>query len=207
VAITLAEPRERRLLDNIERLTRQSITIERIPTVADLRARQLELTTDAVREHLDAQDLDQFRSVVDALADGRDLETVALAAVKLVHELGGATLDEVEIPDVTTRPARAAERKSAPSGGDKRRLADSQRTARVYVGAGKSSRVRPNDLVGAIANETSLSGREIGAIWVSDHYSVVEVPEAAVDEVITAMSRTTVKGKRVTVRRYRDEPR
>jgi ATP-dependent RNA helicase DeaD len=212
VAITLAEPRERRLLDNIERVTRQPIAVERIPTVSDLRARQLELTTEAVREHVGADDLERFRTVVDALVADHDLETVALAAVRLVHELSGATLDEVEIPDVTAarpRPERSAERRGAPgsAGVDKRRLADTQPTARIYVGAGRSSRVRPNDLVGAIANETRLSGRDIGAIWVADHYSVVEIPESAVDEVIAAMSRTTVKGKRVTVRRYRDEPR
>jgi ATP-dependent RNA helicase DeaD len=208
VAITLAEPRERRLLDNIERVTRQPIPIERIPTVADLRARQLELTTEAVREHLGADDLERFRTVVDALIADHDLETVALAAVRLVHELSGATLDEVEIPDATLPRAKPERRgASSPPSGDKRRLADTQRTARIYVGAGRSSRIRPNDLVGAIANETRLSGRDIGAIRVADHYSVVEVPESAVDEVIAAMSRTTVKGKRVTVRRYRDEPR
>ena len=45
VAITLAEPREQRLLFNIEKLTKQKIAIERVPTVADLRARQIESVT------------------------------------------------------------------------------------------------------------------------------------------------------------------
>src|SRR5204863_3600660 len=44
VAITLAEPREHRLLKNIEQLTRQKIAVEKVPTVADLRARRMELT-------------------------------------------------------------------------------------------------------------------------------------------------------------------
>ena len=52
VAITLAEPREQRLLFNIEKLTKQKIAIERVPTVADLRARQIEQTVSAVREAL-----------------------------------------------------------------------------------------------------------------------------------------------------------
>jgi ATP-dependent RNA helicase DeaD len=52
VAITLAEPREQRLLFNIEKLTKQKIAIERVPTVADLRARQIEQTVTAVREAL-----------------------------------------------------------------------------------------------------------------------------------------------------------
>ena len=104
VAITLAEPRQRRLLDNIERLTKQTIKIEKIPTVADLRARQMELTLDQVREALESgDDLDRFRAVVDALADEFELADVALAAVKLVHEASGATEDHEEIPDIATR--------------------------------------------------------------------------------------------------------
>ena len=50
VAITLAEPREHRLLKTIERVTKQKIAIEKVPTVADLRARRLELTRAALRE-------------------------------------------------------------------------------------------------------------------------------------------------------------
>ena len=49
-AITLAEPREQRQLANIERLTKQQISIEKIPTVADLRARQMQLTLVGLRE-------------------------------------------------------------------------------------------------------------------------------------------------------------
>ena len=106
VAITLAEPRQRRLLDNIERLTRQTIRIEKIPTVADLRARQMELTLDQVREAIESEGLDRFRAVVDALADEFELVDVALAAVKLVHEASGATDDVEEIPDIASRHDR-----------------------------------------------------------------------------------------------------
>ncbi len=41
---------------------------------------------------------------------------------------------------------------------------------------GRKAGVRPGDLVGAIANETGLSGREIGPIRITDNYSVVGVP-------------------------------
>ena len=52
VAITLAEPREHRMLKTIERATKQKITVEKIPTVADLRERRLDLTRAALRESL-----------------------------------------------------------------------------------------------------------------------------------------------------------
>jgi ATP-dependent RNA helicase DeaD len=105
VAITLAEPRQRRLLSNIERLTRQTIAIEKIPTVADLQARQMELTLDQVRESVESGDLDRFRAVVDALSDEFDPVDVALAAVKLVHEASGATDDVRRSPTSRHAPS------------------------------------------------------------------------------------------------------
>src|SRR3954451_24121826 len=100
VAITLAQPREHRMLKTIERVTKQPITIEKIPTVADLRARRLELTRAALEESLLEDDLESFRVVVEGLAEDYDVMDVAAAAVKLAHELAGGDPDEEEIPDV-----------------------------------------------------------------------------------------------------------
>jgi ATP-dependent RNA helicase DeaD len=76
----------------------------------------------------------------------------------------------------------------------------------VFVGAGRSAKMRPADLVGAITGETRLSGREIGAIEISDRFSLVEVPESAIDEVIAALRRGTIKGKKPTIRRDKARP-
>ena len=222
-AITLAEPREQRLLGNIERLTKQKIAIEKVPTVADLRARQIELTLETLRESLGSEDLENYRGVVDALAGECDLRDVALAAIKLAHAATGATIDEKEIPDASqrmdrdrdkggpnkSRPDKGGPNKGRPEPGrsDRGPMSDAGRfsggeTARVYIGAGRKDGVRPGDLVGAIANETNLSGREIGPIKVSEHFAIVGVPEGALDDVIQALKRTTIKGKKATIRRY-----
>ena len=74
---------------------------------------------------------------------------------------------------------------------------------RLFVGAGRAAGIRPKDLVGAITGESKVSGREIGAIEIADRFSLVEVPEAAADDVIAALKGTTIKGKRPTVRRER----
>ena len=77
----------------------------------------------------------------------------------------------------------------------------SEGMTRLFVGAGRESGIRPGDLVGAIAGETSLSGKDIGAIEIAGRFCLVEVPDGAVNEVISAMKNTTLKGKRVNVRR------
>jgi ATP-dependent RNA helicase DeaD len=199
VAITLAEPREHRMLKTIERATRRQIPIEKLPTVADLRARRLELTRSALEETLVEGGLDQFRVVLDALTDEHDVVEIALAAVKLAHEATSTAGDEeAEIPDIAARPDRPARS----SGGKPNR-----RMSRVYVGAGRMSGIRPKDLVGAIAGESTVSGRDIGAIEVSDRFSLVEVPEASVQEVIGALRGTTIKGKKATIRRHKETAR
>ena len=55
--------------------------------------------------------------------------------------------------------------------------------------------------MGAITGESSLSGRQIGGIEITDRFSLVEVPAAAADEVITALRATMIKGRKATVRR------
>jgi ATP-dependent RNA helicase DeaD len=232
VAITLAEPRQRRQLANIERVTGARIEIEKIPTVADVRARQMELTLDQVREALEDGELDRFRAVVDALADEFDLVDVALAAVKLVHEASGAEPDEEEIPDLSARPERRpdrGDRGDRGGRGDRRDRPDRDRgdrdrgrperggerpprragaggpVGRLYIGAGRQDRVRPQDLVGAIAGETHLRGDQIGAIRIFDRFSLVEVPADAVDQVIDAMRATTIRGRKASVRRDRGD--
>ena len=93
------------MLKAIERLTGQRITLEKLPTVTDLRARRLELTRTALQASLETDDLERFRVVLDSLTDEFDVENVALAAVKLLHEAAGGDVDEEEIPSAADRTA------------------------------------------------------------------------------------------------------
>ncbi|HEY3788910.1 MAG TPA: DEAD/DEAH box helicase, partial [Urbifossiella sp.] len=99
-AITLAEPKEHRILKNIERATGKKIEVGRVPTVADLRTRRLELTRQAIQAVIEAGDLDHYRVVVEALSSEFDVMDIALAATKLAHRLetGEDPGAEEEIP-------------------------------------------------------------------------------------------------------------
>ena len=91
--------------------TRSKITVEKLPTVADLRARRLEMTRSAIEELLVEGDLDRFRVVLDALTDEHDVVEIALAAVKLAHEASGQPDDdEAEIPEVREPRAKTRQR-------------------------------------------------------------------------------------------------
>jgi ATP-dependent RNA helicase DeaD len=205
VAITLVEPREHRMIKVIERVTKQRITVEKVPTIADLRARRLELTRAALQESLLTDDLERFRVVVETLADEFDVMDVALAAVKLAHESSGREADEEEIPEVADATVRKRpDIHDAARRGGRRRPQTGGETARVFLGVGRSVGIRPQDLVGAITGESHLGGCDIGAIEIADRFSLVEVPESAADEVIAALRHTTIKGRKPAVRRERD---
>lgn len=211
VAITLAEPRQRRLLGNIERLTKQTIEIRTVPSVADLRTRQIEVTRSRVLESLMETDLEDYVAVLDGVDDEHDYRSIALAAIKLFHHERGAVTDEAEIPDVSEprskgkpRQRDGAERGPKGKGGKKPKGNVGPGTGLIYVGLGRKAGMRPGDLVGAIANETDLTGREIGPIRISDNYSVVGVPEQAVDTVVRAIRTTTIRGKKAKARPFVD---
>jgi ATP-dependent RNA helicase DeaD len=190
VAITLAEPREHRLLKMLR------LKVEKLPTLADLRARRLELTRAALEETLKEDDFERFRVVLDTLAGEHDVVEIALAAVKLAHEASGQLdEDEDEIPDAAERKPKAANARAA-----------RRNMTRLFIGAGRTNGVRPRDLVGAIAGESSVDGRSIGSIEVSDRFSIVEVPDENAQEIIAALRASTIKGKKATVRRDRTAP-
>jgi ATP-dependent RNA helicase DeaD len=218
-AITLAEPREHRLLRAIESFTRQKIEVATVPTVADLRARRLDLTRASLREQLLAGGFDDVRVVVDTLAREFDIVDIAAAAVKLAHAVDAGADGDREIPAAV--PPAARERPGRERGSPKRfsagavvgRAGEGRRdrppmesSARLFIGAGREAGIRPGDLVGAITGEAGIDSRDLGAIEIADRFSLIDVPESRADEIMQALRATTLRGRKVNVRRDRDAP-
>jgi ATP-dependent RNA helicase DeaD len=244
VAITLAEPREHRLLRFIERVTGQPITIEPVPTVADLRARRSDVARETLRQAIVGGEFGSAREIVAALAAEFDVFDVAAAAVMLL-DAKRAQDDETEIPSPSSRPSYAREapatrpalareapaarrireaaasskpspRPAAPAPAwvpaavtakpakpVKRATSPSGEMARLWIGGGRKGKIRPTDLVGAIVNETRVDAKAIGSIVISDRHATVEVPASQADDIIAALASTTIKGRRLPVRRDR----
>ncbi|WP_420451315.1 DEAD/DEAH box helicase [Ilumatobacter sp.] len=225
IAITLGGPKDRRRIEDIARRTRQAIDIGTVPSVADLVERRIATTRSEVEALLDpaapASELDaRYRSLVEGLAEDHDPVAVAVAAVRLVHEATGRTRAEQEIPDTGSRPDRTRDRQR-PSGGRERRddrtpsrrgpdrpLRNPDGTHHVEAGfvslqfnLGRSAGVRPGDLVGAIANEASIDGKDIGAIKINDRSAFVQVPERHAGTVLRSMDGAKIRNKSVRVRR------
>jgi ATP-dependent RNA helicase DeaD len=185
VAITLVDPRERRVLRIIEGLTKQPIEIVALPTAAALRARRLDITRAALKERLVAGGLDDMRAVVESLAHDFDLIDIAAAAVAMMHDEAEAASAAVASPEP-----------SAPVEADV-----SGPLTVLYIGAGRDAGIRPGDIVGAITGEAKITNRQVGGIRVGRDHTLVEVPEALAERVITALRRTNLRGRKVDVKR------
>ncbi len=215
VALTLAEPREQRQLKFIQRITKQKIENSRVPSSADLRARWLDLTEEAVRDSAASPSEDSvYKAVLDNLSVDLDSDQIALAAIQIAHDALSPEIKGEDIPDLSEqwdeprregkgkqRHDRGKSRKDQSANSKRNRKGkDPRKVQRLFVSAGRNTGLRPQDLVGAIANETGLSGAEIGAIRISDRHATVEVPSQDAQRVIAALNKTRLKGNRVKVR-------
>jgi ATP-dependent RNA helicase DeaD len=224
VAITLVEPREHRMLRNIEGATRSKLAIAHLPTVADLRERRTEILRANLREALLAEGYDRFRGVVEPLSEEFDVVDIALAAVSLIEGAGAQDADEVELsspPLVAGPPPRGAGpsprgagpsprgtrtgkppyRPAGPGGQSTDRPGSGGPWVRLFVGGGRRAGIRPGDLVGAITNEAGVPGSVVGAIQINDAFSLVDVQAAVADDVGRALAGATIRGRRLQVRR------
>lgn len=201
VAITVVEPREQTMLRNIERVTGQKIELARVPTAADLKICRLERTKKAIRATIEVGELDEFREIIDSLGKEFDATAVALAAFKLAHRAEvGDTEDGEDIVVAAPEPARAEVKARG-----KKVRSPGPRLARLFINAGREAGVSPKDLVGAIANEAGLPGRDIRGIEITERFSLVEIPEDAAEHVIESLNGARLRGRRINVRRDRQD--
>ena len=193
VALTFVTPGQVRFMEAIERHTRRPLERARVPSVAQLRMAQLAGLTDRLRE-VDRSDAEPLHAFIASLVDDMSPLDVATAALQILLDAERSGAEDVDIPEAAL-PTR---RPPAP----KRRRGEGARPmTTLFVGIGGRGRLRPNDLVGAIAGESGLPGHAIGNIQILPHFSLVDVPADAADAVIEALRRTTLRGKKVKVRR------
>jgi ATP-dependent RNA helicase DeaD len=209
VAITLAEPRERSLLRNIERLTGRRLEMGTVPSLTDLRARRLEVTKASLKDAIAAGGNEGFRAVVDSLVPEFEVLEIAAAAVKLVHEAGERSEEAV-----TKAPAKPSSTPpppppTAPRGRPARAKAGTigSPLARIYVSIGRAAGVQPSDLVGAIAGDPNLDGSAVGTVEIEERFSLVDVRQDRADAILETLRGSTIRGQRVTASRYDPDKR
>lgn len=204
VALSLVEPRERRMLAAIEKLLGATIPIDKVPSIADVRMLRLERSREAIEELLDDPDqqgrLEAMQEVVSEMLDERDPETVLLAAFALVHASMGGDAGAEDDRDLSVS-LEVAGRKGASGTASKRDIKrPAAGKARIWVSLGRKSGVTPSDIVGAVTGEAGLKGRDVGPVKIHEFFSLVDVPEDKARKVVKALNHCTIRGRKAKVK-------
>ncbi|WP_272887340.1 DEAD/DEAH box helicase [Stutzerimonas stutzeri] len=209
-ALLLVTPRERRMLQVIERVTNQKVAEARLPNaqqVLDARIKKLTnslspLVADAEASH---------GELLDKLIADIGCSPRALAAALLRKATNGQslTLAEVEKEQPLVPSSGPRERSDRPErSGDRERRAPiplAEGRARCRTPLGARDGIAARNLLGAILNEGGLVREAIGRIQVRDSFSLVELPEDGLDHLLGKLKDTRVGGKQLKLRRYRED--
>ncbi|HEX8393877.1 MAG TPA: DEAD/DEAH box helicase [Longimicrobium sp.] len=213
-ALTLVLPRERFLLKAIERTTGQPFEHAKVPRPEEIRARRRGRIVDSVREALAATDeLEPFRDILRPLMEEFDPMDVAAAALRVAAKKGGTEEpgSDTEIPEFEDRGGRnerhnTGEDSRGPRGRrDRHEGGTPAGKATLYIGIGRRRGIRPADIVGAIAGEARISGDRIGAIEIADQFTLVDVDEQDADAIVEKLSKASIRGRPVAIRRSRED--
>ncbi|MBG6107218.1 DEAD/DEAH box helicase [Frigoribacterium sp. CG_9.8] len=215
-AISFVTPRERRLLDAIERATRQPLTQMQLPSVEDVNVTRLTRFDDAITEALGQGDrIAGFRDIITHYMAHHDVPEVDVAAALAVVAQGETPL--LLSPERTQRAERPerVERAERPDWGDRPGRTDrperadrTQRRGRPNAGpmstyrieVGKRHKVEPRQIVGAIANEGGLSREDFGHIKILPDFSLVDLPANLPGDVLDRLKGTRISGKLIEIR-------
>jgi ATP-dependent RNA helicase DeaD len=193
VATLFITPRERRMMREIEKFTGTQIKPMKMPSRADVAARRIAVFKETLRKELQNGDLDLYVQVVTELADEgpSDMAEVAAAAARLAH---GARAVAAPVVEAAPPPSR----EPAPDRHDERDVDEPK--VRLSMAVGKKDGIRPADVVGSIANEAGISGREIGPIDIRDEITYVSIPLRLRDDVIAKLAGAKFRGRPVSLK-------
>jgi ATP-dependent RNA helicase DeaD len=210
-AILFVTPRERHLLRNIERATRQAIEPMQLPSVDTVNTQRIIRFKQKIAETLAAGELDLFRGVIEAYEQEHNVPAVEIAAAlaKLAQGetpllLAGKSADEPR-PSEQVRAERP-ERTKRDGHTDRKRPRDEpeagMETFRIEVG--HIHGVKPGNIVGAIANEAELDSQHIGRIDIRHDHSLVDLPDGMPKETFKHLQKVWVSGRQLQIRRLSD---
>ncbi len=212
-AVLFVNPRERGFLNNLERAVGQSIDRMEIPsneTINTNRVKRLQdrLLKEVTAERENHKETDILNELILNM-EGElniDAKQIALAAISL--SLGKNPLlengDESWIKQSSQRANRNGRRDDRFKKRGRNEIDNGQpdnHMERFRVEVGYRDRVKPGNLVGAIANETGLKGRMIGRIRIFENYSLVDLPKEMPPNIFNSLKKVKVMNRELQINR------
>tara|TARA_B100000073_G_scaffold153123_1_gene126348 strand:+ start:14493 stop:16268 length:1776 start_codon:yes stop_codon:yes gene_type:complete len=208
-AVLFVTPRERRFIRNLERATGQPIEQMEVPGNTAINQGRLDrlrkqLSAAATAERGNEEEAALLKELMQRVATELELSQEDLAMAALNLAIGPNPLlrhgDDDWIQNNQRhdreRPERRGDRR-----GDRPARAPEENMQRYRVEVGHRDRVKPGNLVGAIAGETGLQGRAIGRIQIFDNHSLVDLPKGMPEDVFNSLQRLRVMNRELQISR------
>jgi ATP-dependent RNA helicase DeaD len=209
-AILFVAPRERNMLRIIERATKQSIEQMKLPSVADVNEQRILKFKETVANAVRSGEGKVFQPLIEEIERERNLPAIELAAALASLLQGPAPFlltPKPAEPHEASPPARLGDEpqseREAPSGKGPRK-APQLETYRIEVG--HTHGVQPGNIVGAIANEADIDGRNIGHIDIRRDHSFVDLPAGMPEETLDSLRAVRVRGAELRISRVESKP-
>ena len=183
MALSFISGKEVYKLKDIERYCKTKILAKPVPSLDDVKNTKLDNMFDKIRQTIEEGGLTDMVNLVEEHVNQEEYTSMDMAAA-LLKMLIGDTLDredEVEEFNFDT---------------DK----DDSRMVRLFINIGKKDKIKPANILGAIAGESGMPGKLVGAIDMMDNYTFVDVPAIHAEKILKAMNdNVQIKGRRVNV--------
>ncbi len=220
-AILFVAPRERRMLNAIERATRQPIEVMQMPTASDINVQRIERFKQRISETLDNQNLDIFNQLVGDYQREHDTDPLSIAAALAHMSQGKEPLLLSDKPQRRERPPRIVTEGRDGRQGRAERPQRQPRTSnttpsntprplkehpdvemsRFRLAVGYSHDVKPGNIVGAIANEAGIDAQYIGHIEIFDDFTTIDLPSDMPKDIFMDLKKTWVCGQKLEISR------
>ena len=216
-AILFVAPRERRMLQAIEKATRKEIDLMELPSTDMVNNRRIEKFKQRISDTLAEEELELFKGLIEQYRDEHGVDSLDIAAA-LAKQVQGrapfllsgksfapAAFDKNYDDSGSGRKSRRRdkagddERKPRRDRTEARKRPPEEGMDRFRIEVGHDHKVKPGNIVGAIANEADIDSKYIGRIDIFDDHSVVDLPEGMPKELLSQLRQVRVAGQRLNM--------
>ncbi|MCP4487652.1 MAG: DEAD/DEAH box helicase [Gammaproteobacteria bacterium] len=203
-AILFVAPREKRMLQAIEKSTNKKIDMMELPSTDLINNRRIEKFKQRITDTLADKQLGLFKDLIEQYQQENEtpLTEIAAALAKMIQGEAPFLLQNKPNPKTTdnswNRDDNKADRRPRRERGERDR-APEQGMQRFRIEVGHDHKVKPGNIVGAIANEADIESKYIGRINIFDDHSLVDLPEGMPKELLKALKKTRVMGQALQI--------
>jgi ATP-dependent RNA helicase DeaD len=211
-AVLFMTPRERRFIRNLERATGQPIELMEVPGNTAINQGRLDRLRKRLSEAANgvadnSEEGALIQELMQRVATELELtpEQIALAALNLAIGPNGL-LRKGDDDWIQNTQRMDRDRGDRGDRGERRERrtdrparAPEEDMQRYRVAVGHRDRVKPGNLVGAIAGETGLQGRSIGRIQIFDNHSLVDLPKGMPEDIFNSLRTLRVMNRELQI--------